>query len=45
MSEQLQDFELLHLFVRRSDQAAFATVVRRHVDLVYATALRKLEDL
>ena len=44
MSEQLQDFELLHLFVRRSDQSAFATIARRHVDLVYATALRKIED-
>ncbi len=44
MTERLQDCELLRAFVRQGDQAAFATVVRRHLDLVYATALRKLED-
>src|ERR1041385_1719060 len=44
MSERRTDFELLRDFVRRKDQAAFADVVRRHIDLVYATALRKLED-
>ncbi len=38
------DFELLRQFVRRGDQSAFAAIVRRHLDLVYATALRKLED-
>ena len=40
MNEQPQDFELLRRFLRQGDQPAFATVVRRHVDLVYATALR-----
>jgi RNA polymerase sigma factor (sigma-70 family) len=44
MNERHQDCELLQAFVRRSDQPAFADVVRRHLDLVYATALRKLED-
>ena len=44
MSEQRQNFELLNEFTRRGDQAAFASLVRRHIDLVYATALRKVED-
>jgi RNA polymerase sigma factor (sigma-70 family) len=39
-----QDFELLRRFIRRGDQAAFEALVRRHLDLVYATAWRKLED-
>jgi len=41
MSERQNDFQLLRDFARRSDQQAFATLVRRHLDLVYATALRK----
>ena len=44
MSESRTDFELLRDFIRRSDQAAFADLVRRHLNLVYATALRKTED-
>src|SRR2546427_6800216 len=44
MNERRQDFELLRQFVRQGDQQAFASVVRRHLDLVYATALRKVED-
>ena len=44
MNERLQDCELLRAFVRQGDQAAFGAVVRRHLDLVFATALRKLED-
>src|SRR2546427_7475115 len=44
MNEQPRDFELLRNFVRSGDQAAFAAVVRRHLDLVYATALRKVAD-
>jgi len=44
MNERLQDFELLRNFVRQGDEAAFASLVRRHLDLVYATALRKLCD-
>lgn len=44
MTERHQDCELLRAFVRQGDQPAFAAVVRRHLDLVYATALRKLED-
>jgi len=44
MSEPRTDFELLRDFIRRGDQRAFAEVVRRHLTLVYATALRKTED-
>src|ERR1043165_2498764 len=44
MNEPRQDFELLRDFVRRGNQPAFAAIVRRHADLVYATALRKVED-
>jgi RNA polymerase sigma factor (sigma-70 family) len=44
MSESRTDFELLGDFIRRGDQRAFADVVRRHLALVYATALRKTED-
>lgn len=44
MTERQKDFELLHEFARRGNQDAFATLVRRHLDLVYATALRKAAD-
>lgn len=44
MNEQRADFELLRDFVRQHDQPAFAKVVRGHLDLVYATALRKVES-
>jgi len=44
MNERQADFELLLGFVRRADQEAFAAVLRRHFDLVYSTALRKVED-
>src|SRR5262245_8955110 len=44
MNERLNDFELLRAFVRQGDQAAFADLVRRHINLVFGTALRKLED-
>lgn len=39
-----QDFQLLRRFARHGDQAAFETLVRRHLDMVYATAWRKLEE-
>jgi len=39
-----RDFELLQRFARRGDQEAFEALVRRHLDLVYATAWRKLEE-
>ena len=44
MNEYRRDHELLREFARRGDQAAFATVVHRHLDLVFATAFRKLDD-
>src|SRR6266487_3052175 len=44
MSDQCQDFELLQRFTRDGEQSAFADLVRRHLDLVFATALRKVED-
>jgi RNA polymerase sigma factor (sigma-70 family) len=44
MNEARTDVELLQAFARRGDQPAFAAVVRRYVDLVYATALRKVGD-
>lgn len=42
MNGRRSDFELLNAFVRSGDQGTFAEVVRRHLDLVYATALRKV---
>jgi RNA polymerase sigma factor (sigma-70 family) len=44
MNEQPRDFELLRALARRGDQQAFAAIVQRHLNLVYATALRKAQD-
>jgi RNA polymerase sigma factor (sigma-70 family) len=44
MNERRQDFELLQRFTRKGEQSAFADLVRRHLDLVFATALRKVAD-
>lgn len=44
MNERRQDFELLQRFTREGEQSAFADLVRRHLDLVFATGLRKVED-
>jgi len=44
MNERRHDFELLQRFTRHGEQSAFADVVRRHLDLVFGTALRKVED-
>src|SRR6266446_142202 len=44
MNERQSDFALLRGFARDRHQAAFATLARRHLDLVYGTALRKVED-
>ena len=41
MSDRRQDFELLQSFTRDGEQSAFADLVRRHLDLVFATALRR----
>ena len=44
MNERLSDFALLREFVREGAQPAFAALVRTHLDMVYGTALRKVED-
>src|SRR5690242_15092807 len=44
MNERQSDFALLREFVGERQQPAFATLVRRHLDLVYSTALRKVSD-
>src|SRR6476646_7875607 len=40
----MDDFELLQQYLRARDDAAFAVVVRRHIDLVYSSAVRQLRD-
>ncbi len=44
MNERRLDFERLQRFTREGEQSAFADVVRRHLDLVFGTAMRKVED-
>lgn len=44
MGEIAGDFELLQRYARQRDDAAFAEIVRRHVDLVYAAAMRQVRD-
>jgi RNA polymerase sigma factor (sigma-70 family) len=44
MAELKADSELLGLFVQTRSEEAFAQIVRRHIDLVYSTALRRTND-
>ncbi len=44
MNERQSDFEWLQQFARAGNQNAFRELVRRHIDLVFATALRKVGD-
>ncbi len=44
MNERQSDFELLQQFARAGNQNAFRDLVRRHIDLVFATALHKIGD-
>jgi RNA polymerase sigma factor (sigma-70 family) len=44
MIDRRQDFDLLRRFVQEGEEAAFAELVRLHLDIVFATALRKLGD-
>jgi len=44
MNERRADSELLRAFARAGDQRALAEVIHRHLDLVNATALRKVAD-
>ncbi|HTR40331.1 MAG TPA: sigma-70 family RNA polymerase sigma factor [Pseudomonadales bacterium] len=40
----MQDMDLLRDFAREQSEAAFTTLVERHVGLVYSAALRQLRD-
>ncbi|MGC3959403.1 MAG: sigma-70 family RNA polymerase sigma factor [Verrucomicrobiota bacterium] len=44
MNARQSDFEWLQQFSRAGNQSAFRDLVRRHIDLVFATALRKVGD-
>jgi RNA polymerase sigma factor (sigma-70 family) len=44
MNTAENDIELLRKFVRQGDQASFAGLVRRHLGLVYGTAVRRMHD-
>jgi RNA polymerase sigma factor (sigma-70 family) len=43
--DSLTDQQLLHDYAERRSEAAFAELVRRHVDLVYSAALRMVRDV
>ena len=45
MSTEGEDFELLREYVENQSETAFRTLVERHVDMVYATALRQVGDV
>src|SRR5690349_15803372 len=38
------DYQLLQKFIREKSDAAFETLMRRHADLVYSSALRQTAD-
>ncbi len=44
MSMEGEDFELLRDYVTNQSETAFRALVERHVDMVYATALRQVGD-
>lgn len=44
MDDRHHDFALLQRFTRDGEELAFTDLVRRHLDLVFGTALRKIED-
>src|SRR5258705_7772092 len=41
---ELEDIELLRDYVANESEPAFRMLVERHVDMVYATALRQVQD-
>ena len=42
--EQMDDIELLREYVVRHSEAAFTTLVERHLGLIYSAALRRVRD-
>src|SRR6185503_19114949 len=40
----MNDWSLLREYVERRSEPAFETLVRRHLDMVYSTALRQVRD-
>lgn len=42
--KDLSDSQLLRVFAERRSEAAFAEIVRRHVDLVYSASFRMVHD-
>src|SRR6266496_4482301 len=44
MSAGVNDWQLLRDYAENGSESAFTTLVNRHVDMVYAAALRQLGD-
>ena len=44
MAGHADDLELLDRFARARDEPAFAEVVRRYLDLVFTSAVRRVGD-
>ncbi|SPE56988.1 RNA polymerase, sigma-24 subunit, ECF subfamily (fragment) [Verrucomicrobia bacterium] len=43
-STEMNDWSLLRQYVERHSEAAFETLVRRHLDMVYSAAWRQARD-
>ncbi|HWN96856.1 MAG TPA: sigma-70 family RNA polymerase sigma factor, partial [Methylomirabilota bacterium] len=44
MMEHAADIELVRQYVENASEEAFSTLVKRHVDLVYSAALRRVRE-